>query len=359
MGTELATATVHPAELVEATRAPAPTSTDARHVDADRAARLVAEWLVGKAGPTVTAYRADLDAFATYLAAMADDLGARPPADAPEAVAVLLSRSKGEAATITTAYRQWMEAPTDARPQLAPSTVGRRLAALSSLVATAYRSDLIGWELTLKGPKVESYRDTRGPGADAVADMVEALDPSTAAGARDRAIVLALAGMGLRRGELVALDLDDLDAERGTVMVTGKGRTQAVPLTVPGAVLDAFAAWIDHRGTEAGPMFHGFRGKAGRLNGGSVARIVAKAAKGAEVAATVRPHGLRHTAITEALEVSGGNLREAAKFSRHQRLETILIYDDNRTDVAGQLAAKVTSRFTRAAPPAGAATAGG
>lgn len=359
MGTELATATVHPAELVDDRRAPAPTSTDARHVDADRAARLVAEWLVGKAGPTVTAYRADLDAFATYLAAMADDLGARPPADAPEAVAVLLSRSKGEAATITTAYRQWMEAPTDARPQLAPSTVGRRLAALSSLVATAYRSDLIGWELTLKGPKVESYRDTRGPGADAVADMVEALDPSTAAGARDRAIVLALAGMGLRRGELVALDLDDLDAERGTVMVTGKGRTQAVPLTVPGAVLDAFAAWIDHRGTEAGPMFHGFRGKAGRLNGGSVARIVAKAAKGAEVAATVRPHGLRHTAITEALEVSGGNLREAAKFSRHQRLETILIYDDNRTDVAGQLAAKVTSRFTRAAPPAGAATAGG
>ena len=359
MGTELATATVHPAELVEATRAPAPTSTDARHVDADRAARLIAEWLVGKAGPTVTAYRADLDAFATYLAAMADDLGARPPADAPEAVAVLLSRSKGEAASVTTAYRQWMEAPTDARPQLAPSTVGRRLAALSSLVATAYRSDLIGWELTLKGPKVESYRDTRGPGADAVADMVEALDPSTAAGARDRAIVLALAGMGLRRGELVALDLDDLDAERGTVMVTGKGRTQAVPLTVPGAVLDAFAAWIDHRGTEAGPMFHGFRGKAGRLNGGSVARIVAKAAKGAEVAATVRPHGLRHTAITEALEVSGGNLREAAKFSRHQRLETILIYDDNRTDVAGQLAAKVTSRFTRAAPPAGAATAGG
>ena len=359
MGTELATATVHPAELVEATRAPAPTSTDARHVDADRAARLIAEWLVGKAGPTVTAYRADLDAFATYLAAMAHDLGARPPADAPEAVAVLLSRSKGEAASVTTAYRQWMEAPTDDRPQLAPSTVGRRLAALSSLVATAYRSDLIGWELTLKGPKVESYRDTRGPGADAVADMVEALDPSTAAGARDRAIVLALAGMGLRRGELVALDLDDLDAERGTVMVTGKGRTQAVPLTVPGAVLDAFAAWIDHRGTEAGPMFHGFRGKAGRLNGGSVARIVAKAAKGAEVAATVRPHGLRHTAITEALEVSGGNLREAAKFSRHQRLETILIYDDNRTDVAGQLAAKVTSRFTRAAPPAGAATAGG
>ena len=175
MGTELATATVHPAELIDDRQLPAPTSTDARTVTAERAALLVAEWLVGKAGPTVTAYRADLDAFAAYLVAMADELGARPPADAPEAVAVLLSRSKGEAASIATAYRQWMEAPTDDRPKLAPSTVGRRLAALSSLVATAYRSDLIGWELTLKGPKVVSYRDTRGPGADAVADMVEAL----------------------------------------------------------------------------------------------------------------------------------------------------------------------------------------
>ena len=64
-----------------------------------------------------------------------------------------------------------------------------------------------------------------------------------------------------------------------------------------------------------------------------------------EVAGTVRPHGLRHTAITTALDASGGNIREAAKFSRHQRLETVLIYDDRRTDVAGQLAAQVTSRY--------------
>ncbi len=344
MGTELATVTVHPAELVEATRAPAPTSTDARTVTTERAALLVEEWLVGKASTTANAYRADLAAFALAV-------GATGPTATAEAAAMLLSRSKGEASTITTAYRASMEAPTDARPRLAPSTVARRLATLNSLIGAAYRFDLIGWELTLKGPKVAAYRDTTGPGPDAVADMVEALDPSTPAGARDRAIVLALAGMGLRRGELVALDLADLDTDRGTVMVTGKGRTQAAPLTVPGAVLDALAAWVDHRGTEPGPLFHGFRGKAGRLNGGSVARIVAKAAEVAEVAGTVRPHGLRHTSITEALEVSGGDIRAAARFSRHKRLETILIYDDNRTDMGGQLAAKVTSRFIRTASP--------
>ena len=162
--------------------------------------------------------------------------------------------------------------------------------------------------------------------------------------------------------ELVALDLADLDADRGTIAVTGKGRLKPSRSPLPGAVLDALTAWVGHRGAEPGPLFHGFRGKRARLNGGSVARIVAKVAdlaraaeaadkadeadgKASKVPATVRPHGLRHTAITTALDASGGNIREAAKFSRHQRLETVLIYDDRRTDVAGQLAAQVTSRY--------------
>ena len=364
MGT--AVATVHPAELADTTPAPSPapvpTSTSARTVTEGQAAALVAEWLIGKADRAATAYRADLAAFAGALVAMAAELGATPPTSTADALAVLLSRTKGEAGTIGAAYRRWMETATDTRPALAPSTVARRLATLSSLIGAAYRADLIGWELSLKAPKVESYRDTRGPGVDAVTAMVAILDPTTAAGARDRAIVLTLAGMGLRRGELVALDLADLDADRGTIAVTGKGKTQAEPLTVPGAVLDALTAWVGHRGTEPGPLFHGFRGKRARLNGGSVARIVAKVAdlaraaeaadkadeadgKASKVPATVRPHGLRHTAITTALDASGGNIREAAKFSRHQRLETVLIYDDRRTDVAGQLAAQVTSRY--------------
>ena len=183
MGTELAT--IHHAELVEPP-APLPTSTAARTVTERQAAALIAGWLISKADSTATAYRADLDAFAGALVAMADELGATPPTSTPDALAVLLSRTKGEAGTIGAAYRQWMETATDTRPPLAPSTVARRLATLSSLIAAAYRADLIGWELTLKAPKVESYRDTRGPGVDAVAAIVGALDPTTAAGARNR-----------------------------------------------------------------------------------------------------------------------------------------------------------------------------
>ena len=109
MGTDLATtATVHPAELVDDRRAPAPTSTDPRIVTTDRAALLIEEWLVGKAKTTATAYRSDLDAFALAVA----ELVGAPVTSTPEAVAALLSRSKGEAVTLTTA---WMRTLNDVR----------------------------------------------------------------------------------------------------------------------------------------------------------------------------------------------------------------------------------------------------
>jgi integrase/recombinase XerC len=51
----------------------------------------------------------------------------------------------------------------------------------------------------------------------------------------------------------------------------------------------------------------------------------------------VRPHGLRHSGITRALELTNGNLREVQKFSRHKNANTIGIYDDNRVDLAGKV----------------------
>lgn len=44
------------------------------------------------------------------------------------------------------------------------------------------------------------------------------------------------------------------------------------------------------------------------------------------------PHRIRHSAITAALDASKGNVRDVQKFSRHKNIETLLIYDDNRTN---------------------------
>lgn len=104
-------------------------------------------------------------------------------------------------------------------------------------------------------------------------------------------------------------------------------------------------AWVAVRGPEPGPLFVNFdrAGKGGgRLSGRSVARVVA--ALGAEAGlGGVRPHGLRHAAITAALDATGGDVRTVQRYSRHAKLETVLLYDDSRRDAAGEVAQLVAA----------------
>jgi integrase/recombinase XerC len=51
-----------------------------------------------------------------------------------------------------------------------------------------------------------------------------------------------------------------------------------------------------------------------------------------------RPHGLRHEAITSALDATNGNVRAVQRFSGHSDLNTLTRYDDNRQDLGGQVA---------------------
>lgn len=61
-------------------------------------------------------------------------------------------------------------------------------------------------------------------------------------------------------------------------------------------------------------------------------------ALGEQAGLKVRPHGLRHTAITAALDAFNGDYRKTRAFSRHASLDTVHRYDDNRADHAGQVA---------------------
>ena len=150
-----------------------------------------------------------------------------------------------------------------------------------------------------------------------------------------------LYGLALRRAEVVGLDVADVDLEAGTVGVLGKGRTQRIALTLPAASLEALRAWLAVRGPEPGPLFVNCdRAEKGqRLTGTSLHRLVRRL--GAAVGLTVRPHGLRHAAITQALDLTGGDLRRFQRFSRHRDVRTIGRYDDNRQDLGGEVARQV------------------
>jgi integrase/recombinase XerC len=192
----------------------------------------------------------------------------------------------------------------------------------------------------------EPYRDTRGPGREGFARMLRELlrRDQDAKTLRDTAAVRLLFDLALRREEVVSLDVADLDLDRGTLQVLGKGRSQREALSLPDPTRQALARWLSARGSEPGPLFVNFdrarKGEERRLTGRSLHRIVVDLGRRAGLR-HVSPHGIRHAAITEALDLTGGDVRAVQRFSRHRDLRVLNIYDDSREDLAGQVATLV------------------
>lgn len=161
----------------------------------------------------------------------------------------------------------------------------------------------------------------------AVIDAIE-VDEGDPVSLRDLAIIELLYATGIRVGELVGADVDDVDLERRVVRVFGKGRKErAVPYGAPaGAALDA---WVrrgrPHVATEhsGAALFLGVRG--GRIDPRAVRRVVHERLGAVEGVADLGPHGLRHTAATHLLE-GGADLRSVQEILGHASLGTTQIY---------------------------------
>ncbi len=174
--------------------------------------------------------------------------------------------------------------------------------------------------------------------ADEARALVEAMaahaDDTSPLGLRDAAVVELLYATGIRVGELVGLDVDDLDHDREVVRVFGKGRKErVVPYGRPAAV--AVDRWLvmgrpalalDGSG-EA--LFLGARG--GRLDQRAVRSLVHRRIAEVPGAPDIGPHGLRHSAATHLLE-GGADLRAVQELLGHASLATTQRYTHVTTD---------------------------
>ena len=313
----------------------------ARLIDA---ARLIERWREGRSPQTLRAYSNDLRHFSDWLGKflMTTSL------TTAEAVTALLAKPQGEANEIVRAYRSAM-----IDRGLSPSTINRRLSALRSLVALGKELGFVTYDLATRNVRAEAYRDTRGPERDMVVMLLEyaKAQPHQAKAARDVAIFLLLGyGRALRRGEVVALDLEHFDPRGNRLSVLRKGKRERKFLSLDPLVTAKLRAWVALRGKEPGPLFLQV-GKGGgvlagrRLSGDGVHKTLQT--MGAKLGSVIRPHGLRHAAITAALDESNGNVRAVHEFSGHASMETVLIYDDNRKDVGGEVASKVIRRLSK------------
>jgi len=145
--------------------------------------------------------------------------------------------------------------------------------------------------------------------------------------ARDRAVVLLLARLGLRSQEAAGLLLDDVDWRTGTVRVTGKGDDhQLMPL--PAEVGEALATYLrDQRcaGSVYRQVFLGVTAPYRPLHRCGVSCVVTRLARRAGVDGRVGAHRLRHGAATAVL-AGGGTLAEAGQLLRHRSSGATAIY---------------------------------
>jgi site-specific recombinase XerD len=149
---------------------------------------------------------------------------------------------------------------------------------------------------------------------------------------RDKAILQTLFSTGLRVSELVALDIDKINLERGEFMVRGKGDKERI-VFLSDEAKDAISEYLKQRKDDYKPLFIHIsglidaeeEGEYMRLTARSVQRIVKKHAKLAGITKEVSPHVLRHSFATDLL-INGADIRSVQEMLGHSSITTTQIY---------------------------------
>lgn len=265
-------------------------------------------------GATTRAYRADV----RDLAEVAVSTGAPTPADAD---LELLREWQGRASERG-----------DAR-----ATLARRTAAVRSFFGWALEAGVVAHDpsLRLVAPKRGRTLPTVAT-AETVSEVLETLKTLASPGdpllLRDHAMLELLYGAGVRVAELCGLDRNDIDLERGTARVLGKGsKERVVPFGAPAG--RAIEAYVDGGRPEllrvsnapggVDALFLGARGS--RISPRAVYAVVSHRLAPALGVDHVGPHALRHSAATHLLD-GGADLRTVQEILGHASLGTTQIY---------------------------------
>jgi integrase/recombinase XerC len=208
------------------------------------------------------------------------------------------------------------------------ATIARKLATLRSLYKFLVRTGRV--EASPVSVVRTPRQDRRLPKCldiEDVESLLAAPDASTLLGARDRAILETIYSAGLRIGELVGLNVEDLNEFSEALRIRGKGKKERlVPLG--GKAVEAIEAYLLLRreafGDAArGPLFVNKFGR--RISGRSIRRKLDKYLLEAGIDVHISPHVLRHSFATHMLN-AGADLRSVQEMLGHENLSTTQIY---------------------------------
>lgn len=238
-----------------------------------------------------------------------------------EAAASIATVSASDVATFV---RRHARAASPGRAQLMTT-------ALRAMFRFLFHAGELAVDLSVAVPTVPDWRLATLPRSLApehVQRLLAACDRQTATGRRDHAILLLLARLGLRAGEVVALALDDLHWRTGEITIRGKKGLRHERFPLPADVGDALATYLRDRPlSETRRVFLCMRAPRRSFRGpGAVTTIVRRALARADLHPGVRgAHLLRHSLATQMLR-HGASFVEIGAVLRHRAAGTTEIY---------------------------------
>ena len=286
-----------------------------------------------------------------YLASLTSETSRRTMHNALQRIALLVTSDQCDLYTLNWAALRFQHTQA-IRSRLAeeykPATVNKMLSALRGTLEAAWRLEQIMAEDYHRAASVKSIKDETLPtGREIKAGELSALIETCIAednpsGIKDAAIIALLYAGGLRRSEVVELNLSDYDQETGRLIVRGKGRKERIVWVTNGAA-DALAAWLQIRGKDSGAMFvpvnKGGNLKTARLTDQSVYKMLKKRAEQASVK-NLSPHDFRRTFVGDLLE-AGADISTVSKMAGHANVQTTMRYDrrseESKKRAAGKL----------------------
>jgi len=257
---------------------------------------------------TVEAYRADLESFVGFLC---DDY-------------LTMARDQLELRRVDhLAVRAYLAHL--ARRSLRRSSIARHLSAMRSFFKYLMREGAVDANPArgVATPKGEKHLPSVLQTSD-IALLLEQPDTATPLGVRDRAWLEMLYASGLRIGELVGIDVDDVELRARLVKVRGKGSKERI-VPFGSKAEEAVRAWVSLRQVQPDQhaLFTNYRGE--RITARSVRRLFERYVRGAALRAGVSPHTLRHSFATHLLN-AGADLRGIQELLGHASLSTTQKY---------------------------------
>lgn len=212
---------------------------------------------------------------------------------------------------------------------LRPRSLARKISAIRSFFKFLQREGYIqdNPAVLLNTPKL----DKKLPHfltEDETTAMIESPSPDTEAGRRDKAILETLYSCGLRVGELVGLNVENVDVISNLVRVMGKGKKERI-VPIGEAAVKAIKDYLDQRKKASSILFLNKMGT--RLTARSVCNIAHKYIKLTSATQNISPHVLRHSFATHLLN-RGADLRSVQELLGHVNLSTTQIYTHVTTE---------------------------